>query len=306
LPPQARFRIPRASTAWFQMDGTARSNGHTFEVTGNVKAENLKLTPGGTAARDPLVFDVSLSEDLKQHSGQMSRGDVAIGGVKARLTGTWTQEDQGPLLDMTLSVPAVPVSALAQLLPSLDIGLPSGSTLEGGTATASLKLTGPTSAVVVSGPVSFRNMRLKGFDMGTKMSAIEKLAGLKSGPNTEIETLSTDISVTPRGTGLQDIHLVLPSVGELTGDGTISPIHALDFKMRATIRSGAVVSALAPSSIPFAIEGTSSDPRFRPDVGALATEELTRGLKGANVGGVDAGKAADDVLQGLFGGKKKK
>ncbi len=137
------------------MDGAARSDGHTLDVTARVKADSLKLTPGGTGARDPLVFDVSLSDDLKTHAGQMSRGDIAFGGLKASLTGTWTQEDEGPVLDMILAMPAVPVPALAQLLPSLDIALPSGSTLDGGTATASLKLTGPASAVAVNGSVSF-------------------------------------------------------------------------------------------------------------------------------------------------------
>ena len=116
---------------------------------------------------------------------------------------------------------------------------------------------------------------------------------------------AANLRIAPEGTSLQGIHLVLPSVGELTGGGTISPSHALDFKMRATVRAGAL-SVLAPPNIPFSIGGTSSDPQFRPDVGQLATEEISRGLQGVKVGGVDAGKAADSVLQGLFGGKKKK
>jgi AsmA protein len=287
------------------LDGTANSDGHSLAVTGKLKAEKLKLAPGATAARYPLLFDLALTEDLKDHSGQVTRGDIAIGGVKASLTGTWIQQGDMPVLKMILSAPAVPVSALAQLLPALDIVLPSGSTPEGGTATANLTLSGPGSALVISGPVSIRDTRLKGFDLSTKLSAIEKLAGLKGGPNTEIQTLSANVRNSPAGTTLQDIHLVLPSVGELTGNGTISPAHALDFKMRATLRSGALVSALAPSNIPFSIAGTASDPQFRPDVGALAAAEITRGLSGVKTGGVDAGKTADSVLQGLFGGKKK-
>jgi len=288
------------------VDGAANSNGHTFEMTGKIKAEKLKLAPRATAARNPLLFDVALTEDLKQHSGQMSRGDAAIGSVKASLTGTWTQPGESPVLKMILAAPSVPVSGLVELLPALDIVLPSGSTPEGGTATAQLTISGPASGMVISGPMSVRNTRLKGFDLGTKMSPIEKLAGLKSGPNTEIQTLSANLRTAPEGTSLQDIHLVLPSVGELTGGGTISPSHALNFKMRATVRTGVLVSAFTPSSIPFSIGGTSSDPQFRPDVGALAAEEINQGLKGVKVGGVDAGKTADSLLQGLFGGKKKK
>jgi hypothetical protein len=103
---------------------------------------------------------------------------------------------------------------------------------------------------------------------------------------------------------------VLPAVGEVVGGGTISPSHALNFKMRATVRGGGLTSVLTSSglvssNIPFTITGTSSDPQFRPDVGQLAAEEINRNLKGAKIGGVDAGKAADGLLQGLFGGKKK-
>jgi len=287
------------------VDGTASSNGHTFEMAGKIKAEKLKLAPKGSAARNPLLFDVAVTEDLKRRAGQMSRGDIAVGGVKASLTGTWTQAGESPVLKMLLSAPGVPVSGLVDLLPSLDIVLPSGSTLEGGTASAKLALTGPTSAVVISGPVSVQNTRLKGFDLGTKMSAIEKLAGIKSGPNTEVQTLSANLKLAPDGTSLQDIHLVLPSVGELSGGGTISPRHALAFKMRATVRAG-VISVLAPPNIPFSIGGTSSDPQFRPEVGQLAAEELSRGFKGVKVGGVDAEKTTDSLVHGLFGGKKKK
>jgi hypothetical protein len=50
--------------------------------------------------------------------------------------------------------------------------------------------------------------------------------------------------------------------------------------------------------IPFSVEGTASDPVFRPDVKALANETL-KGIGG------DAGKAASGILKGFLGGKKK-
>jgi AsmA protein len=287
------------------VDGTAKSNGRTFELTGTIKAEKLVLAPHGTAARNPLQFDVAVAEDLKQHSGQLSRGGATIGSVKASLTGTWAQQGDATVLKMTLAAPSEPVSGVVELLPALDIVLPSGSTPEGGIAAANLTVAGPMSGLVISGPVSVRDTRLKGFDLGAKMSTIEKLAGLKSGPNTEIQTLNANLRMTPEGTTLQGIHLVLPSVGELTGGGTISPSHALDFKMRAAVRAG-TLSVLRPPTIPFAIGGTSSNPQFRPDVGQFATEEIARGLNGAKVGGVDVGKTAGGVLGGLLGGKKKK
>jgi AsmA protein len=289
-------------------DGTFNSDGHTLGLTAKLTAEKLKLVSGGSAVRNPVLLDVALTEDLKQHAGQITRGDIAIGAVKAGLTGTWTQQGESPpVMKMILPAPEVPISGLEELLPALDIVMPSGAALEGGTAAANLTMSGPASALTIGGPVSARNTRLKGFDLGAKMSPIEKLAGIKAGPNTEIETFSANVRLAPDGgTSLQSIRLVLPSVGDLTGGGTISPSHALDFKMRATIHPGILVSVLTPSNIPFAIVGTSSNPQFRPDVGQLATQEITRGLNGAKIGGVDAGKAADSVLGGLFGGKKKK
>lgn len=287
------------------LDGSANSNGRVFDMAGKVKAEKLKLAPGATAARNPLLFDVALTQNLKQHSGRMSRGDVAIGGVKASLTGTWTQADQAPVLQMLFSAPGVPVSSLVDLLPALGIQLPAGSTLEGGTATTTLTISGPASATVIGGPARIQNTRLKGFDLGAKMAPIENLAGIQSGPNTEIQLLSANVRIAPEGTTLRNIHIVLPSLGELTGDGTIGRNQALNFAMKATVRSGTLLAA-GPSSIPFFITGTTSNPQFRPDVGALAAEEIKRRLQGTQVGGTDAGKAAESILQGVFGGRKKK
>ena len=288
------------------VDGAVNSNGHTVETTGRIKAERVKLAPRGTAARSPLIVDVALTEDTNGRTGKISRGDVAIGSVKGSLTGTWSGQGNARTLNLILAAPNIPVSGLEELLPTLDIVLPSGTTLEGGTATARFTLTGPASAVVTAGPVNVQNTRLKGFDFGARMSQIAALAGIKSGPSTEIQTLSANIRMAPEGTSLQDIRLVLPAVGEVTGDGIIGPNHNLNFKMRATVRSGALVSTLAPSTIAFSVGGTASDPQFRPDVGQLATEELKDRLKGVKVGGVDAGTAAGTVLQDLFSGKKKK
>src|SRR5580658_8370533 len=151
-------------------DGNLNSDGHTLAVTAKLTADKLKLVRGGTAVRNPLVLDVALTEDLTQHAGQMSRGDVAIGAVKAGLTGTWTQQGQSPpVLKMILSAPAVPISGLEELLPALDIVMPSGAALEGGTAAANLTISGPASALTIGGPLSARNTRLKGFDLGAKM-----------------------------------------------------------------------------------------------------------------------------------------
>jgi len=287
------------------LDGTAASNGQTLNFSGKLTADKLKLAPGATAARNPLSFDFALAENLKNHSGQLSRGNIAIGTVKGTLTGTWTQQGDSPVLAMVLSAPGEPVSGLEELLPALDIILPAGSALDGGTASAKLTLSGPASAMIVSGPISVRNTRLKGFDIGSKLGGIEKLAGIGSGPDTELQTLSANLRTTAAETILQDIRVVIPSLGDVSGAGIISASHALNFRMRATVRGDALVSSFAPSNVPFSIVGTSSNPQFKADVGAIAAEEIDSRLKGVKVGGVDAGQAAGGILQGLFSGKKK-
>ncbi len=286
------------------LEGSATSNGRTIAITGHLKAEKLRLTAAGAATRDPLLMDVALSDDLRDHSLQISRGELAFAGAKASLTGTLMETGDTPVLNMALSTPAAPAAALARLMPPLGVVLPSGSALEGGTATARLALTGPVDLSTVSGAVAVHNTRLTNFDIGTKMSVIEKLAGIKTGPHTEIQTFSANVLVNPEGTTVRDIRLVLPAVGELTGGGTISPTHALAFRMKAAMRRGAIISALAPSNVFFSVAGTSSDPQFRPDMGQLATEEVSWGLQGVKAGGLDSAKVANTVVKGLFGVKK--
>jgi AsmA protein len=116
----------------------------------------------------------------------------------------------------------------------------------------------------------------------------------------------------PEGATIQNITLVAPSVGELSGSGSISPSHALDFKMRATLAGStlagsnlagsAVLGALGKAgtqAIPFLIEGTSADPIFRPDVKSLAAQQVHSLPKG------NLGKTAAGVVGGILGKKRK-
>jgi hypothetical protein len=92
--------------------------------------------------------------------------------------------------------------------------------------------------------------------------------------------------------------MIAPAIGELSGGGTISPSNALDFKMTVLVHAGGVLSAVGNTSIPFTVTGTSSDPVFRPDLKAVAKEQVKSVVKG------EAGKAAEGLLRGLLGGKK--
>jgi AsmA protein len=263
------------------LTGSCRSDGKTAHITGKLKGEKLKLAKGGTPAKRVVEFDFTDDHDLRKQTGRLRQGDIHIGAAPARLTGTYSSEGETTALHMTLDGPKMSVPELSEMLPAMAIVLPNGSSLQGGTASVRLDMEGVIDRMVTSGSVSLNNTTLAGFDMGHKMSVIETLVGIKRNPDTEIQTFASAIRMAPDGLSAQNIQLIVPAIGMLDGNGTVSPENALDFKMRATVRSAAV---------PFTIAGTASDPVFRPDVKAAVKQEV--------------GKAASGLLKELLGGKK--
>jgi AsmA protein len=150
------------------------------------------------------------------------------------------------------------------------------------------------------------------FDLGSKLGALSVFAGKSvSNPNTAIQNASLNARVAPEGTKADNINLNVPAIGVITGAGTVGPSGELAFKMLADLHGGVVggLSKVAGATsgkggVPFAIEGTTSNPKFIPDVGGvvagLATSQLSNVAKGQVPG-------ADSVTKGLGGllGKKK-
>jgi AsmA protein len=126
--------------------------------------------------------------------------------------------------------------------------------------------------------------------------------------------LTTDVRVAPEGIRTTDLELVMPSIGQLNGGGTISSSNELNLKMVATLSAqSALASAVGgltgrtmskDARIPFMIQGTTSDPKFVPDVegivGGAVESELRKVL-----GGESQTKGLGDALGGILGGKKK-
>lgn len=278
-------------------DGTGNSDGKSVRVDGKLKADKLKLARNAAPATRTVEFDFSVQHDVKSRSGVLSQGDIHIGGAQARLTGSYAEQGDSMALKMNLAGSNMPVPELAGLLPALGIVLPAGSSLRGGVASAKLSMDGPAERLVTTGSAALNNTKLAGFDMGKKMSTIEKLAGIKSGPDTEIQTLSLNVRYAPEGANMQNIKLVVAGIGDISGSGAVSPSDALDFKMSATVQTTGLAAVMGHTPIPFQIQGTASDPVFRPDMKGLAAGEL-KGL-------ADPGKAAGGILKGIFGGKKK-
>jgi len=155
---------------------------------------------------------------------------------------------------------------------------------------------------LTTGSIAVDDARLNNFDLGSKMKTIQQLAGIQGEPRTTIQSLSANVATSPEGTIVRDIKVVAPAVGDLTGSGTISPKHELNFHMHATVRASShILTAIGQKgdlTIPFSITGTSSDPSFKPDVTGAAKETLQQYTK-------DPSKAID-TAKGILDLFKKK
>jgi AsmA protein len=292
-------------------DGTVSSDGKRAQSSGNATADKLKLSPKGSPARRTVGLRYATTYELQRQTGQLTQGDVTVGKAVAKLGGGFDLHGESAVLNMKLNADNMPVDDLETMLPPLGVTLPSGSSLQGGTLSADMTITGPVDKLVITGPVKLADTKLHGFDMGSKLSAISALSGVKSGPDTAIQNFSSNVHVAPSGIQTENVNLVVPTIGTLTGNGTVSPQNALDYKMTASL-NGTAVSALSQfaggggkgANIPFFIQGTASDPKFVPDVKGMLRSQLGNRL-GSQVPGGQNTQGVVNSLTGLFGKKKK-
>ena len=282
-------------------DGTLNSDGHLAKAIGTLKATSLKLVPKGSPAGVPVQLVFAVEHDLKSESGKLLQGDVTIGKALAQLTGTYNMHGETTSIHTKLDGQAMPVDDLEGMLPALGVVLPTGSKLKGGTLSLGIESNGPVDKLVSTGWVKMSNTALAGFNLGSKLSAISALTGKQTGNDTTIENLSSDVRNAPEGTRLDKINVVIPSLGTITGAGTISADKALDFKMVANLSGAGAgltkVAGVGSGGIPVAIGGTTSNPTFMPDMKGMVNSQL-KGL-------VNGGKTNPlGGLGGLFGKKK--
>jgi AsmA protein len=293
-------------------DGTLSSDGSRAKAVGLFTGKHLKFSPKGTPAPKTVTIKHNVDIDLDKQSGTISQGDVAIGSAQAHLTGTFQTVGDAEVVNLRLNAPKTSVDELQAMLPSMGVFLPSGSQLKGGTLSTELAITGPLDKLVITGPVRLADTQLTNFDLGSKLGALSAFAGKSvSNPNTSIQNASLNAHVSPEGSKLDNINLTVPSIGVMAGAGTVNPAGALAFKMIADLHGGMVggLSKVAGASsgkggIPFAVEGTTSSPKFIPDVGGMVG-----GLAKGELGNVAKGQipGSKNLTQGLGGilGKKK-
>ena len=264
-------------------DGAISSNGQQAKTSGTVKAEKLKLVAKGAPSKAAVTVKYTVDYNLNADSGTLTQGDVSVGKAVARLTGSYQTQGQTTTLNMKLHGSDMPVDQLEAALPAVGVVLPSGSQLQSGTLSADLSITGPADRPAITGPIRLSNAKLAGFDLGSKLSAIPALSGKhQGGKDTTIQNLSAAVRVAPESTQANDINLTIPSLGVVTGAGTISPAGALNFKMTANLSGGVGADVVQRAGIggksrgvPFGIEGTTSDPKFVPDVKAIAGKAIS-------------------------------
>jgi AsmA protein len=294
-------------------DGTLNSDGSQAKAVGLFTGRQLKFSPKGTPGPKVVTIKHTVDYDLDKQTGTIRQGDIAIGNAQSRLTGTFQARGDTQVLNLKLNAPNMPVDELEPMLPSLGVVVPQGSQLKGGTLSAELGIAGPIDKLVITGPVRLSNTQLANFDLGSKLGALSAFAGKSvSNPNTAIQNASLDARIAPEGTKADNINLNVPAIGVITGGGIVSPEGALAFKMLANLHGGMVggLSQIAAAGsgkggIPFAVEGTTSNPKFIPDVGGvvggLAKGELGNVAKGQ----VPGANNLTNSLGGILGQKKK-
>lgn len=266
---------------------TVLSNGQTLTAEGTLNLTQLKLAQNGTPSPKPVDTRFAIEQNLQSLTGTVRRADIQIGRAQVTITGNYQRRGNTTTLNSNVDGSEMPIDDLVAFLPSMGMQLPSGSHLQGGTLTTKLNVSGPLTGIIISGPVHIANTQLAGFDLGQKLAAIQSLTGAKTGSNTTIQTLSTDLRYGPEGTETSNLLVVVPGLGSASGAGSISPAGALDYHLIAKLASsgvgglamqamslipGAFGSAVGQTTrigIPVTISGTTANPTFTPDMGKV-------------------------------------
>ena len=317
------------------LDGTVSSRDGEAEIKGNLKLSKALLVAGGAPAGVPVDVNFNTKYNLRKNAGVLNPSALKIGSAAARLSGTYDASGEATVVKINMDAKDMPAKDLEACLPALGVHIPKGASLAAGTLNSDLNITGPTNKLVITGNVGLFNAKLAGFDLGSKMSAVTALAGIKTGSDLLIDKLTSDVRMAPNGLEASNFIAVLPQLGNLTGAGTADAKNNLDFKMVATLGSaqaesagsgnaagglGGLLNKVAGSgcksglTVPFQVKGTTADPKFVPDVGGLAADMFKSKLgclggsstaAGANSqANPSANPNAVDAITGLF--KKKK
>jgi len=292
---QSGFIDPAAGISGIaDFDGTVTSDGHEAKTNGTLKATNLQVVKKGSPAGRPVQLTYTVNFDLAKETGTIPQGEITMGKAVAHLTGTYDAHGQVTSVKLKIIGQNMPVDDLEAMLPALGVVLPPKSQLKGGVLNTAMNVEGPVDKLVTVGNVKMENTTLANFNLGSKMSAISALSGKTStGNDTTIQNFSSNVRVAPDGTKADDINLTVPSIGVVTGAGVVSPANELAFKLSANLGG--------MGAVPFTVQGTTSDPKFMPDVKGMASGLLKNALGGQ---GKPGQQNPVNTVMGLFNKKK--
>lgn len=253
------------------LNGTVVSNGNEAKASGVLTCSKLQVVKKGGPAGQPVKVNFTMVHNLAKETGTITQGDIAMGKAVSHLTGTYDAHGKVTWVNLKLNGQNMPVDDLETMLPAVGVILPPRASLKGGDLDVNMASAGPVNALVTTGNVKMQNTKLANFNLGEKMAAIAALAGKNTGNDTTIQNFSSDVKMAPQGTAANNINLTVPAIGVLTGNGTVNPADQLAFKMNAQVGG---------MGIPFGVTGTTSDPKFTPDVKGIATGLLGGFLNG--------------------------
>jgi hypothetical protein len=317
------LRSPVGKWNFESLGGQKESSAEPAAEAGEFSVQKLTITNGRvTLGRSGGGATSSLS-DVSMDLNNIAPGAVIPLAIAAKTASGGSVKLNGTVgpLNPNASIDRAPVHLkfAAQKLPARDVqgilealgtDLPRGSSLESGTITANLSSDGPLDHLVTTGPIAVTRVKLSGFDFASNLGMIAKLSGLTTSSNTEIENMSSHLRVAPEGIRAEQISIVIPALGTITGAGAVSPQNRLDFHMVAKLNPGisalgALVTipgmALGSGDIPFRIQGTTSNPTFIPEMGGQAGNAIDQSLQNALP---EKAKGLSGLVGGFLGKKK--
>jgi AsmA protein len=291
------FIDPAAGIAGIaDLDGTVVSNGQQAKVNGTLKASNLVIVKKGSPAGRPVDVKFGIVHNLVRENGNIQQCDISMGKAVAHLTGSYDAHGKVTSVNLKLVGDKMPVDDLEAMLPAVGVVLPPKATLKGGDLNVNVASSGPVDRLVSTGSIKMQNTQLANFNLGQQLgAAISALSGKNTGNDTSIQNFSSDVKMSPAGTEANNVNLTVPAIGVLTGAGTVSPSNDLAFKMRADVGG---------MGIPFGVGGTTSAPKFTPDVKGIATGLLEGYLNNQGKGNTQQQENPLNSVIGLFGKKK--
>jgi len=273
------------------LDETLHTDGTRTTLRGTLTGSNMTLSPQGSPSPTVISIRHAIAFDLANRSATLTDADIAIGKALLHASGTFQnagQQARQTVINLQVSGSDMPIDAFQSMFPALNIKLPLGSHLQGGTVSAKLNATGPLSALVITGAISAANTTLVGYNLGSQLGSVSSLAGKAvSAPDTVFQSASFNVTITQSGIKLDQIAVNTPAVGPATGSGTVRPTGQLKFAMLAYPTHGVAGALTRMASVgtgkgrvPVAIEGTAEKPIYVADVGATAKIMVTQTAKG--------------------------